>query len=410
MKILLLPAYFFPENISSSYLDSNFREYLAERGHEMVLITPVPTRGINKNQREHYKKVKYEEQLNGSLKIHRFSMFDESRSVFLRAVRYTLCSLFQLIISIQQKGIDFIHVSSTPPIQGALASILKKIKKVPFVYWLQDIFPDSMVSTGITSNKSLLWKIGRIIEDFTYANADKIIVISQDFKRNLMDKGIPENKIEVIYNWVDETKVINISRDKNILFDIYKLDRKNFYITYCGNLGLTQNFEFLIEIADILKAYSDIIFVLIGDGLFKSDLIKSLEEKVIKNVLILPFQPNEYLSNVFSLGDVGLVISKPGVGKNSVPSKTWSIMSAERPVLANFDRNELQQIIEENNCGIFTQAGDKVGFKKAVLELYNDREKCRQLGLNGRRFILENLTKEKGLLRHLQIIEQLKPK
>ena len=113
---------------------------------------------------------------------------------------------------------------------------------------------------------------------------------------------------------------------------------------------------------------------------------------------------------MFSLGDVSLVISKPGVGANSVPSKTWSIMSASRPVLANFDENELKSIIEENHCGIFTKAGDKVAFTDAILKLYGNHEMCKEFGTNGRQFVLKNLTKDIGSQKYLNVIKSVSNK
>ncbi len=120
---------------------------------------------------------------------------------------------------------------------------------------------------------------------------------------------------------------------------------------------------------------------------------------------MLPFQPYEDISLVFSLGDAGLVISKPGVGANSVPSKTWSIMSASRPVLANFDENELKDIVTEHKCGIFTKAGDKEAFKRSILELYHHPELCAEYGRNGRQFVMDNLTKEVGTRKYVDVIK-----
>jgi len=301
-------------------------------------------------------------------------------------------------------------LGSTPPIQGAMGGMLKMIKNIPFVYNLQDIFPDSLVGTGLTKKGSLIWKIGRVIENFTYRNADKIIVISQDFKKNIMDKGVPEDKIVVIYNWVDQNAVVDIPRSENILFDRYGLDRSKFFITYNGNIGLTQNMDMLLEVAKALEANEDVQFVLVGNGAYLEDVKQIIADRNVQNVTLLPFQPYEEISHVFSLGDVSLVISKPGVGANSVPSKTWSIMSASRPVLANFDENELKSIIEKNNCGIFTKAGDKVAFTDAILKLYNDRELCREMGKNGRKFVMDNLTKEVGTQKYVDVIKSFEKK
>lgn len=432
MKILYLSAYSWPEHAASSYLGSNRSKAFVDQGWQMVNYSPTPCRGIDVETRKKYKKIKHEVRMDGALIHHRFSLFAEGKNPVLRALRYFLCTIKHFnrgVFSKDARSCDVMFISSTPPIQGAMAAMVKKCRRdhIPFVYNLQDIFPDSLVGTGLAKKDGLLWKIGRKIEDFTYRNADKIIVISQDFKRNIMAKGVPEEKIEVIYNWVDQNAVVDVPRDQNKLFDMYGLDRSKFYITYNGNIGLTQNMEMLTEVAYEFeeKGLADIHFVLTGNGAYWDTLVSTLrglrkEHRVTApdgteaisfgNITLLPFQPYEDISHVFSLGDVSLVISKPGVGENSVPSKTWSIMSASRPVLANFDENELKTIISDNNCGIFTKAGDKDAFKEAILYLYKNPDKCREFGQNGRKFVMENLTKEVGTQKYVDVIRSFERK
>jgi len=298
-------------------------------------------------------------------------------------------------------------VFSTPPIQGAMAALVKKVRRIPFIYGLQDIFPDSLVSTGIAKKGGLAWKIGRVIENFTYRNADKIIVISEDFRRNIMAKGVPEEKIVVIPNWVDDNALCDIPRRDNVLLSRYGLDAEKFYVTYCGNIGLSQNLNMLLDVAGSLKQYDDIHFVLIGNGAYRQQLEQLVEEQQARNVTLLPFQPYEDIAHVFSLGDVSLVISKPGTGASSVPSKTWNIMAATRPVIASFDDGELHSIIDRHNCGIFTPADDKEAFRNAILRLHADRDLCRQMGNNGHKFVKQHLSKEVGTQRYVQLINSL---
>lgn len=410
MKILLSPDYFTPEVFSSSYLFDNRNKAFVDNGFTIACNTPYPTRGIDEEIRRQYINKKVEYLYEGGMKVRRFPMYREGKNSGLRALRYLLASIMQFLLGIREKDVDVIFMGSTPPFQGAMGGLLKKIKKCHLVYAMQDIFPDSLVSTGITKKGSLMWKIGRAIENFTYRNADKIIVISEDFKKNIIAKGVPEEKIVVIYNWVEEDAVVDVPRKDNVLFDRYGLDRSKFYITYNGNIGLTQNMEMLMEVAKELEINEDIHFVLVGNGAYKDNLEQIIKDRAIRNVTMIPFQPYEEISHVFSLGDVSLVISKPGVGANSVPSKTWSIMSASRPVLANFDENELKTIIEENNCGIFTKAGDKVAFTDAILKLYNNRELCREMGKNGRQFVMNNLTKAVGTKKYVDVINSLETK
>ena len=406
MRILQIPGYFFPEKAASIYLEDNRQDAFSKAGFYTVVYTSRPQRGLSEEEYQEYKKKKVEMMYDNHVEVHRFAMYREGKNPVFRALRYFLISTIQFWKGIWAKNIDLIYVASTPPTQGALAALIKKIKRVPFVYNLQDIFPDSLVGTGLAKKDGFLWKIGRIVENFTYKNADKIIVISQDFKKNIMTKGVPEDKIIVVYNWVDQNAVKDIPRSENKLFDKYNLDRNKFYVTYNGNIGLTQNMDMLLEVAKALEANEDIQFVLVGNGAYIEQVKQIVADRNISNVHLLPFQPYEDISYVFSLGDVSLVISKPGVGENSVPSKTWSIMSASRPVLANFDENELKSIIADNNCGIFTKAGDKVAFTDAILKLYNDRKLCKEMGKNGRQFVMDNLTKEIGTRKYVEVVKE----
>lgn len=403
MKAIFPCSYYLPETAASLYITDNIVHACADKGIEVDLYTPSPTRNVPDGslwERE-------ERQMDGKLRIHRFHLYGEGKNPMLRALRYFLGE-FILLHYCMWKKYDVAFVDSTPPIQGLKMPLIKWLKRKPTIYNVQDIFPDSLVGTGLTHEGSLIWKIGRMVEKITYRYADKIIVISEDFKKNIMAKGVPEDKIVVIYNWVDQNKVVDVPREENKLFDAYGLDRSKFYITYNGNIGLTQNMDMLLDVAkELQEEYEDIHFVLVGNGAYLDEVKRKVADQQLENVHLLPFQPYEDISHVFSLGDASLVISKPGVGANSVPSKTWSIMSASRPVLANFDENELKTIIENNHCGIFTKAGDKDAFKESILTLYNHRELCQEYGRNGRKFVLDNLTREVGTQKYVDVIKEV---
>ena len=271
----------------------------------MVVFAPIPSRGVSKAVRKEYSKRKKERLYGDRMVVHRFSLFKEGKNPVLRAFRYFIQLLKHFnraVFSRDAKDASVVFLSSTPPIQGILGSMIKKISHKKFVYCLQDIFPDSLIGTGLAKKGGFLWKIGRVIENYTYRNADKIIVISEDFKKNIMAKGVPEDKIAVIYNWVDEEAVVDIPRDDNKLFDKYGLDRSKFYITYSGNIGLTQNMDMLLEVmGELQEEAPEIQLVLIGEGAYKEEVVKKIAGKigddgairgtVLPNVVMLPFQP-----------------------------------------------------------------------------------------------------------------------
>ena len=175
MKVLTLESYFAPEQYASSRLVSDYYEAFANYGFDTVIYTPSPTRGVSDEVRKQYRKCHKSETLyNGKTTVHRFALYREGKSPVLRALRYLIACIKHFYYGCRNKDADVLFVTSTPPIQGAMAVLVKKITGVPVVYNLQDIFPDSLVGTGLAKKNSVIWKIGRKIEDFTYRNVDKI--------------------------------------------------------------------------------------------------------------------------------------------------------------------------------------------------------------------------------------------
>lgn len=442
MKILFLTAYSYPEKTSSSNLGGNRNQAFVEQGWNMVTYTPTPCRGIDEETRKKYKKIKRETRYDGQLVVHRFSMFAEGKNPVLRALRYFLCVIKHFnrgVFDKDARSCDVMFIASTPPIQGAMAAMVKKCRRdhIPFVYNLQDIFPDSLAGSGLAKKNGLLWKIGRCIENFTYRNADKIIVISQDFKRNIMAKGVPEEKIEVIYNWVDENAITPVKDEENELFEEFCISRDKFRVVYAGNLGNAQNIGIIVDAARRFNEnenVNSVQFIIFGKGGLEDEIRATKQREHLDNLTILPLQPYERVAKVYGLGNVCIVACKPGLGGAAMPSKTWSIMSAGRAVLANFDEGELKEIIEDNEndndnekantnctndtnevannenrkpCGVFTKAGDLDGFVNAIVELSQHPERCEEMGKNGRQFILENLTREVGTKKYVNVIKSV---
>lgn len=405
MKVLELPAYFYPERMSSSHLDDHLREALADAGINMLIFCPTPTRSISLKERKEYKRKKLEMMYDGHAEVHRFSLYREGKNPVLRAFRYVLSCIVQFNRSVftkEARQCDVMFITSTPPIKGAMAALAKKFNHKPIVYNLQDIFPDSLVGTGLAKKGGLLWKIGRRIENYTYKYADKIIVISEDFRKNIMAKGVPEEKIRVIYNWVDEKVVQPVAKRDNPLFDEFGLSREKFTVVYAGNLGNAQNINIIIDAAYMLPYVQ---FAVFGSGGLEDEIRKRITAENLVNVHLNPLQPMERVSQVYSLGDACIVSCKAGLGGSAMPSKTWNIMSCGRPVVASFDEGELKDILEKNNCGVFSHAGKVQEFVEAIKTLAAEPSRCEEMGRNARQFILDNLTKEVGTKKYVDVIK-----
>ena len=272
MNLLFLDAYFEPETIAYTHLEKDLLVGLTEKKNKIQIICPIPTRGVDDRTRMEYKGRKSEKLYNEKVRVRRFWAPREGKNPIIRAFRYFWCNLRTYQIAARCNHVNTVFSNSTPPTQGFLSAMTAKRlskrygKKVPFVYNLQDIFPDSLVNTGLTKKGDFLWRIGRKIEDYTYKHADKIIVISEGFKRNIMEKGVPENKIAVISNWIDLDSVRPVSRDKNKLIDEFPIDPEKFLVVYAGNFGAAQGADIVLKAAKELRNYKDIQFVIFGGG------------------------------------------------------------------------------------------------------------------------------------------------
>ena len=406
MKILAFNAYYEPEKAASIYLPRNIYEGFAEHGWDTALFVPVPTRGVDRETRNYYKRHQREVRVNGKLKIIRMRLYREGRNPILRAIRYVLMNAMFLLKAVHMSA-DMIFVQSTPPTQGAMAAVIKKLKKIPFVYNLQDVFPDSMVNAGMTKQGSLIWKIGRHVENFTYRNADKIIVISENMRQLLLEKGVAKDKIEVVYNWVETEKVFPISRKDHYLFDEYGLDRDGFYVVYAGNLGQVQNIDVILDAARLLEENSAIKFIIFGQGVLQEEYRIRIEREKRPNISIHDLLPYEKASYVYSLGNVGIVSCKKGYGGSVMPSKTCSIMAAGSAVVASFDEHtDLQEIIEDNKIGKFCRAGDAKLLAEAITELYEDIDSCAAMGQRAREYVEKWRSREFGVSEYVRIVSR----
>ena len=407
MRILFLDAYFHPEIIAYTHLEKDIIAGLRER-HEVSVICPVPTRGISREMANEYGKIK-EEILPNGVEIKRFWAPQEGRNPIVRAFRYFWCGLRHYMLGVKNRDADAVFAVSTPPTQGAIAAMVakklskKRGKRVPFIYNLQDVFPDSLVTTGLSREGSLLWKLGRKMENYTYKNADKIIVISEGFKRNIMEKGVPEEKIEVVSNWIDTDTVRPIPKEENKVFAEFGIPKDKFIVVYAGNFGAAQGAHVVIEAAEKLAERTDIHFAIFGGGAEFEATKNAVAEKGLNNVTVNGLLPGDRVPEVYSLGDVALITCKKGVGGSGMPSKTWSIMACGTPIIAAFDTDsELAEIISRADAGMCVEPENADALAAAISEMASGEKRFD----GGRAFAEEYASRKKCVGRYVSAFDE----
>ena len=272
MKIVYLAAYFYPEKYASAEIYTSILEELA-KCHEVHVIAPQPTRGVSEREFCEYSRL---EKRNGLI-IHHFPMKRERESTLKRMLRYKKCERGYKKIAKGLGKADYVFVASTPPTIGILAEKIAKKLGAKVVYSLQDIFPDSLISSGILKKASgPIWWLGRNIEKKTYKKADCITVISESFYENLVKKGVPKEKLVLIPNWVDLAHVRFIKKEENKLYAEFGIPRDTFNIVYAGNMGAAQDVKVLLSVAEKLKEEEGIRFVVFGGGTGYGEFVKGV--------------------------------------------------------------------------------------------------------------------------------------
>lgn len=392
MNVTLIAGYFPPEQSADVRLNYDLANGLAEHGINTTVIVPYPTRGVPNEKKNDFIDKK-DEQISDNLRVIRVGKPGTyHQGLIRRGLDFALKTYSQYKTAKKIKT-DVYLVISTPPFLGYVAALLAKKHNV--IFKLQDMFPDSMIYSGKIGRKNFFGGILKKAEKWVYRKVTRIVAVSDDIKNSLIIKGVPEEKIDVIYDWVDENKCYPVERKDNYLFEKFKLSTGGFYVCYAGNIGFLQNIGTIVKAAEIVSHENkQIKFIIIGDGSWKSNLDEMLAESEHDNIVCFPMQPTDSIAYVYSLGDIGIVSLKSDITQIALPSKTWDILSAGRPAICEIDRYScLCKIIEEEKCGYCVSPGDAEGMAEAILKLYSDHENLRSAGERGRKYIEKSLTK-----------------
>lgn len=202
------------------------------------------------------------------------------------------------------------------------------------VAMVQDVWPDNAVQTGLIRKGGLLYRFFESVQRYVYRKADRIVCISDDIRAFLIEKGIPAEKIEVIYNWGYGDAPVSIPWEENRFVQKYGLSKDRFYAVYAGNIGRMQNVGLVAEAAALLQADEKIRFLIVGDGVKRDEISAAVKD--MPNVTMLPMQPQSLAEHVYSAAGVNLIPLQPGGAKTAMPSKTAVILSCGRPTVFCF--------------------------------------------------------------------------
>lgn len=304
------------------------------------------------------------------------------------------------------KKVSCVISETDPPLLGIIALFYSKLRKIPFVYYVQDLWPN----VGIINQKlthPLVIRILKRSNKFLYDHAHQIIVPGGDMRKRLAwENQIPLTKIKVVENWADPEQIYPIPLQENAFYK-ENFDPQ-FVVMYSGNMGLSQDLENVIHTADLLKEKNDILFVLIGEGASKKRLVDLSDSLGLKNVKFLTYQDKKDLKLTLGAAHIHLAPMKKGMGGVIVPSKIYGIMAAGKPYIAALDKeSEVYQITEELNCGININPSDVEELKKAVVWAYRHQSEIEKMGENGRKALEKYYSREISTQKFKQYIHKI---
>ena len=386
MNILILINTFPPEIRSASHLFHELSESLVNKGHKVTVVTGFPRYNVEKIDRKYKGRFLLCEVMDG-IQVIRLATIQLPKNIpMARGIDHLLLSILYSLGGLISGNQDVILVYSPPLFLGISAYLLSKVKKFPFIFNVQDIWPKFLIDLGILKNTFLI-KLFKVIEKFIYKKARYITVHSEGNQNYLISNGAAPNKVFVIPNWVD-TKLIfptdkfNEFRKENNLGD-------KFIVSFAGVMNYGQDIETIIDSASLLKDKGNkkIFFLLVGDGVEKERVKKKAEDLNLNNVKFLPFQPKQKYPQVLNASDVCLVTLRKEITTPVVPGKLLSIMASGRPVVASLPLDgDAPKIIKKAKCGYSVEPESPEKLAEAILRLYNNPNLMEKFGKNGRQY------------------------
>jgi len=350
----------------------------------------------------HSKKLIEESTLNDVRIIRTYIYTVPKSSLWRRLLYHASFNFFSTLALFKARKPDIVLADAPTLCSGMALTFRCFLGRTPFIYIVQDIYPDVLERLGVLKNQRILNFIGGV-EKIIYMKAARISVLSKGFKENIVHKGIPEEKITVIPVGVD-TDFIKPLESNNELRKKWDLENK-FVVLYAGNIGFSQGLETIVQAAKLLSDHPDIVFVIVGDGSMKGQLQAMADESGLSSVKILPFQPTECVPLIYALADVCLVPLKRDIVVESVPSKTYSIMASGRPFIATVDkRTEIGQLAEQTRSGIRVEPENAEELSKAIRKLQKDDQLRNEMGDKGRNYVMETCSRHTAAKQHLELI------
>jgi len=324
--------------------------------------------------------------------------YDKS-TMLRRLITWLIFAISSLKVFLESKKDDVFLIVSNPPFLAAIIWLASRIKRRDYFVLIYDVHPDLLISLGTLSEHSFLAKVWRWFNRKAYRDSIGVITLGSHMEKVLsqyFERGVGE--IAVIPPWVDTNKILPIDKNVNPLRMEINPENK-FVVLYSGNMGFSHDIESMLNAALLLKSEKDILFLFVGNGP-KWRLAQEFKvNNELSNIHVLPFQNEDRAPNLMALADISLVSLEAGAEGKLIPSKVFSYLAAGSAVIGVCsDNNDLRDIIQKTRSGVCVNPGDPKALAREIMHMWINREELNIYKKNARESVVENFSKEKGIL------------
>lgn len=405
VRVLLLTQWFDPEPTFKGLV---FARELVRQGFEIEVVTGFPNYPGGKVYPGY--KIKWlQRELIDGVHITRVPLYpNHDQSAFKRVLNYLSFATTTLIYGLfMAKRADVIYAYHPPLTVGVAASLIRLFRRIPVVYDIQDMWPDTLRATGMINNPRALSVVAAACQ-WVYGRVDRLTVLSPGFKRVLIQRGVPEGRIEVIYNWADES---SLATPRGSLPSGFP-GKDRFRILFAGNMGKAQSLDAVLGAAKRLQLWTpQVCFVLLGGGVEVARLQQKAAEMQLDNVLFFPPVPMSEAGIYLNAADVLLVhLRKDPLFKITIPSKTQAYMAAGKPLLMAVE-GDAAMLIREADCGRVAKPEDAEDLAHVAAAL-SRMSQCERdaLAENAKRYYQAHLSLQVGVRHFAETFARLTAK
>lgn len=406
MKILFLTHYFPPEvNAPATRTYEHAKEWVKDENTEVTVITNNPNHPEGVLYGSYENRWFQKEEIDGIEVIRVKTYLAPNKAVFKRTINYLFYMLMAIAASSKVRKTDVV-IATSPQFFCACGGYLVSVfKRVPFVFELRDLWPESIVAVG-AMKRNFIIRFFEKVEMFLYKSSALIISLTDSFKGNLISRGIDAKKITVIKNGVEldsfNKDQINVERFKKKI----RVEGKKI-VSYIGTLGMAHALDKVLDCAKAVETMEDVQFLIVGSGAEKDKLEEKKRKENIHNVTFVGQVNKEVVKKYYAISDIGLVtLKKDERFKSVIPSKIFEYMAMEVPIIISVD-GEARQIVEESGGGIYVEPENVEQMTEMVKNLIQKPETMAEMGKNARMYVEKNFDRRKLARKQLDVLKSL---